>query len=138
MKRIVEWTFGPHSAFRNLDTNIHRSKIVACAVFLGFALVSCIAPAQQTYIAGEPVWCRDFFGYNVTTEPNYRLRDVGRAYMSNTGPVIELNPQVLSGLPGYIQLFWYGHECGHHVLGHIAGVSRNSESNADCWCAPLN
>jgi hypothetical protein len=86
-------------------------------------------------IASQPVFCTSApNGQPVRFVVNAFLNDVGRAYWVNE-PIIELNPAVLQRLPPKLQLFWYGHECGHHVLGHLlpgAGSPQN-ESQADCW-----
>jgi hypothetical protein len=82
-------------------------------------------------IAGVPVYCTSFgSGQPVAFVPNPSLQDIGRALPAMPGlpPRIELNPVYLAQLPSKLQLFWYGHECGHHVLGPM-----NSETNADCW-----
>jgi len=72
-------------------------------------------------------------GQRVAFVPNSLLNDVGRAQPGNP-PTIELNPVFLAQLPPKLQLFWYGHECGHHVLGHTIGnYTQASESQADCW-----
>jgi hypothetical protein len=85
-------------------------------------------------IGGTPVFCTNAIGQPVAFVPNLGLNDVGRASQGAFGPIIELNPGVLAQLPQKIQLFWYGHECGHHVLGHVISVpSLVNESAADCW-----
>src|SRR5690606_2463443 len=72
-------------------------------------------------------------GQPVAFVPNPTLNDVGRA-RPGTPPTIEMNILFLLQLPTKLQLFWYGHECGHHVLGHTIGnYSSSSESEADCW-----
>lgn len=77
-------------------------------------------------IAGLPVYCTSYTGQPVAFVPNWNLSDVGRARPGNP-PTIELNPNVLMRLTPKMQLFWYGHECAHHVLGPY-----NSEMGADC------
>jgi len=78
-------------------------------------------------IAGIPVHCTSFTGEPVALVPNWNLPDVGRS-SPGMPPRIELNPGVLAMMTPKMQLFWYGHECAHHVLGPA-----NSETNADCW-----
>lgn len=78
-------------------------------------------------IAGIPLYCMSSQGQPVAFVPNTMLPDVGRA-LPGLPPTIELNPSVLAQLTPKMQLFWYGHECAHHVLGPA-----NSEINADCW-----
>ena len=36
-------------------------------------------------------------------------------------------------LPPKLQMFFYGHECAHHALGHNFYPSPNVEIDADCW-----
>jgi hypothetical protein len=88
------------------------------------------APGYDPYrpvIANVPVWCTAYTGQAVAFVPNWNLPDVGRA-VPGLPPRIELNPQVLMQMSSTMQLFWYAHECAHHVLGPA-----NSEVNADCW-----
>jgi hypothetical protein len=92
------------------------------------------ASDAQTFIAGQPVFCQDINGIPVKTVPAPQLNDVGKATIYGGFPVIFLNPNVLRGLPPAIQLFWYAHECGHHVLGHpLSQFQITAERNADCW-----
>jgi hypothetical protein len=44
-----------------------------------------------------------------------------------------MNPNVLGVQAPVMQLFWYAHECAHHVLGHMLMMAPTNESNADCW-----
>jgi hypothetical protein len=95
--------------------------------------------AYNPTIAGVPVYCTSApNGQPVRFVPNNALNDVGRAYWTQE-PIIELNPSVLQQLPPKLQLFWYGHECGHHVLGHTlpGGLTTASESQADCWAIQI-
>jgi hypothetical protein len=77
-------------------------------------------------IGGMPVSCIDASGVPVVVVSNHLLGDVGVATHELGAPVIHMNPHVLLQMPGALQLFWYGHECAHHVLGA-------SEAAADCW-----
>lgn len=91
--------------------------------------------AYNPVIASQRVYCTSApYNQPVRFVLNRNLNDVGRAYWGNE-PIIELNPNVLQQLPPKLQLFWYGHECGHHVLGHLlpGGYTPSSESQADCW-----
>jgi hypothetical protein len=86
-------------------------------------------------IAGVPLFCTSPATQQyVAFVPNPTLNDIGRSRFGFP-PTIELNPNGLARLPAKIQLFWYGHECAHHVLGHTVGNynSFTSESEADCW-----
>lgn len=68
-------------------------------------------------IDGIPVNCG-----SVTTILDPSLNDVG---MARPG-VIVLNPNILSNMSTSMRLFWYAHECGHHIVGA-------NEAAADCW-----
>lgn len=85
-------------------------------------------------IAGVQVHCRSAgTGQPVAFVPNPYLNDIGRS-RPGFPPTIELNPVLLAQLPRALQLFWYGHECAHHVLGHTIGnFGPRSEADADCW-----
>ena len=113
------------------------SRLARGLLLLAVLLVPRFAAAQfvpsehnafNPIIAGVPVYCTSYgTGQPVAFVPNQALNDIGRA-RPGMPPTIELNPVLLSQLPAKMQLFWYGHECGHHVLGPA-----NSETNADCW-----
>ena len=108
-------------------------NIGALIVLLGVMMFSATGQAQT--IAGMPVYCNDARGYPVTLVPAPQLNDVGKALIAPDGsPVIFLNPHVLQPLPQAVQLFWYAHECAHHVLGHLlAPPQLTNEMDADCW-----
>ena len=91
------------------------------------------AHIEPTRIAGMSVECTDFRGRVVRTMRIANLGDVGRAWVVNTIPFIIMDSHVLTGLPPKLQLFFYGHECAHHVLGHWVQLSAKSEQEADCW-----
>lgn len=93
------------------------------------------APAApgQTTIAGWLVSCKDIRGVAVTTMRMANLGDVGRAGVLNRVPVIVIDPDIIRRLPDKLQLFFYQHECAHHVLGHWFQMSSTMESDADCW-----
>jgi hypothetical protein len=61
------------------------------------------------------------------------IGDVARASIINRMPIITLNPLRLDNLPGKLQIFFFNHECGHHVMGHVFSPSPTSENEADCW-----
>ena len=95
-------------------------------------LVAPVALAQPFTFDG----CHDYYGRPVMSVPNDRLPDVARAFVAPNGqPVIEYNRYVLSSLSPQSRLFWYGHECGHHALGHNFGTSHplSVEQEADCF-----
>jgi hypothetical protein len=86
-------------------------------------------------IAGRAVSCRDAYGQNVHAVLVANLGDVGRARNLHKTPVIMLDPGHLNPLPAKLQLFFFGHECAHHVLGHVYVMRQTAESEADCWSA---
>jgi hypothetical protein len=89
------------------------------------------AQAQTTYEG-----CRDAAGRPVASVANNSLQDVAMAALGPNGqPIIYYNQLVLSNLSPQSRLFWYGHECGHHALGHTLGRSYPSsrEQEADCF-----
>ncbi|MBM3526572.1 MAG: hypothetical protein FJX62_00635 [Alphaproteobacteria bacterium] len=103
------------------------------ATFISLLLTGTLVNAQHM-VGGMPVYCNDFRGIPVVLVPNAGLNDVGMATLGPGGqPVMILNPMVMNSLPPVMQLFWYGHECAHHVLGHIARRSPTNEAEADCW-----
>ena len=78
--------------------------------------------------------CRDFRNLTVRLVEVKQLGDVGRAeHIEGSGPVIMVDPEILSGLPPQLQLFFKLHECGHHVMGHLFAPTNKSEKEADCW-----
>jgi len=84
-------------------------------------------------IAGQPQECTDFRGRRVLTMQVADLGDVGRAWVVNTIPYIIMDPELLRTLPPKLQLFFYSHECAHHVLGHWYNRTIYNERDADCW-----
>lgn len=91
------------------------------------------ADAAATVIAGRSVACRDIRGVAVRTMKIANLGDVGRAGVINRVPIIAIDPHIIERLPHKLQIFFYQHECAHHVLGHWFQASLNMESDADCW-----
>ncbi len=84
-------------------------------------------------IAGTSMSCSDFRGTAVRTLRMTELGDVAGARIMGRIPVILIDPNRLAKLPGELQLFFYGHECAHHVLGHSYAATTSSENEADCW-----
>ena len=84
-------------------------------------------------IGGQPMRCRDFRGAIVRTTISTQLGDVGRAQIISRMPIISLDPDRLRPLPPKMQIFFYMHECAHHVLGHTIHPTLQSEKEADCW-----
>lgn len=55
-------------------------------------------------------------------------------YAPNGAPVIIYNPNVLTWVTPATRVFFYAHECAHHVLGHgVRGHPLLREQEADCW-----
>lgn len=84
-------------------------------------------------VAGLPMACTDFRGRPVVSLKVSDLGDVGRAWVVNTVPYILVDPELMRTLPKPLQVFFYLHECAHHVLGHWYNPTRSSENDADCW-----
>lgn len=89
--------------------------------------------AEPTVIAGQPMSCRDVRGLAVHTMQVSNLGDVGRAGVVNRVPIIVIDPQLIERLPDKLQVFFYQHECAHHVLGHWYAGGPEQEKEADCW-----
>lgn len=79
--------------------------------------------------------CVDYRGIPVASVMNPSVKDVAMAtYGPNGAPLIVYNPYVLSWLSPPTRLFFYAHECAHHVLGHgVRGHPLKREQEADCW-----
>jgi hypothetical protein len=84
-------------------------------------------------VAGVSTECKDIRGTKVRVVSISDLGDVGRAGVINRVPVIAIDPALLATLPPKLQIFFYVHECAHHVLGHPYTYNLNRESEADCW-----
>lgn len=84
-------------------------------------------------IAGVRIECRDIRGRAVRTFRIMNLGDVGRAGVVNRVPIIAIDPNIMAVLPDKMQLFFYLHECAHHVLGHWLAFAPDHENAADCW-----
>jgi hypothetical protein len=75
-------------------------------------------------------------GIPVASIPNFQLRDIAMAHLAANGaPVISYNPNVVRQARPQTRLFFYVHECAHHVLGHTIGRAflLTMEQEADCW-----
>jgi hypothetical protein len=106
---------------------------LAQAVVLGAAGAKADGLETSPIIGGLPMQCYDFRGMVVRTVRLTQLGDVGRAWIITRMPVIALDPDRLATLPPKMQIFFYAHECAHHVLGHNFHPTPASESEADCW-----
>ncbi len=87
----------------------------------------------QPVVGGSPMRCYDFRGAIVRTLQTTDLGDVGRASIIARMPIISLDSGRLAALPAKMQVFFYMHECAHHVLGHVIKPTLESEREADCW-----
>lgn len=90
-------------------------------------------PGGRTLIAGVTLECSDFRGRPVQTYKTSGLGDVARSTLYGRIPVITLDTEVMESLSGKLQIFFYLHECAHHVLGHMFAPQPDSENEADCW-----
>jgi hypothetical protein len=110
-------------------------------VFLLFTFAAVLAAGRAQadgleavpVIGGTPMRCWDFRGGVVRMASMTDLGDVGRALIIMRMPIIALDPDRLRALPPKMQIFFYAHECAHHVLGHNYHPTATSEIEADCW-----
>lgn len=107
--------------------------MIAGAALLPDAASSRDGAASLTLIAGQSVSCRDVRGAAVHTVEVANLGDVGRAGVVNRVPVIVIDPHLINRLPDKLAMFFYQHECAHHVLGHWYSGGPDQEKDADCW-----
>lgn len=84
-------------------------------------------------IGGIGVSCADFRGVPVRTTRMTELGDVARAWIVSRMPIIAVDTARMASLPDKMQLFFYFHECAHHVLAHTYSSTTSSENEADCW-----
>lgn len=112
----------------------------ASALLIGLVMLALGAQAAsaeelevQPLIGGNPMRCYDYGGRVVQTLKTTELGDVGRASIVARVPVISLDSDRLAALPAKMQVFFYMHECAHHVLGHVIRPTLQSERDADCW-----
>lgn len=89
----------------------------------------------EPLIGGNPMRCHDFRGVVVRTLLTTELGDVGRASIVARWPIIQLDTDRMAKLPPKLQIFFFMHECAHHVLGHVFRPTIESEREADCWSA---
>lgn len=90
----------------------------------------------STYSAAQVTWdgCVDALGTPVASVHDNSINDVAMSSMANGTPIIRYNTIVLAGMHPQTRLFFYGHECGHHALGHILGrYPMAHEQEADCY-----
>ena len=99
-------------------------------IFITVLLTPAITFGQITFDG-----CFDIRGAPVASIAS-PVNDVAKAGLGPTGnPVIYYNPNVLRWMAPETRLFWYGHECAHHALGHLFGSAHplHAEQQADCW-----
>lgn len=86
-------------------------------------------------VQAQPAQCVDYRGIPVVVVPDRNLPDVAMAkLLPNGAPVIYFNPIALNRLSPITQQWLFGHECGHHALGHYARQNHNTaEQEADCF-----
>jgi len=106
------------------------NKHILAALALITLFLPSVVTAQVTYEG-----CVDFRGIPVASVLNPYVQDVAVAnYAPNGAPIIIYNPNVLAQTRPKTRLFFYAHECGHHVLAHgIRGIPLTREQEADCW-----
>jgi hypothetical protein len=95
------------------------------------ALMALPGAAQVTFDG-----CKDIRGIPVASVLTPGLNDVAKAGLGAGGaPVIWYNPDVLASASPQFRLWAYGHECGHHALGHNFGTTHplRLEQDADCF-----
>jgi hypothetical protein len=107
--------------------------MAALALLLG-AVPVLAEPAPQSFpIEKPPFECRNFRGLKVVVQQASGLGDVARAQIVGRIPFIQVDPERLMTLPPKLQIFFFGHECAHHVLGHNFYPTPSVETDADCW-----
>ncbi len=84
-------------------------------------------------LGGQELTCRDFRGQTVRSIHMDDLGDVAHARIVNRMPIITLNKRRLDTLPDKLQVFFFNHECAHHILGHVFYPTQTSENEADCY-----
>jgi hypothetical protein len=95
--------------------------------------VAAVASQTTFPLAELPFECRDFRGQKVVVQLAAGLGDVARARILFRIAYIQLDPDRMARLPPKMQIFFYGHECAHHVLGHNVYPVPTVEVDADCW-----
>ena len=94
------------------------------------------AAAQVPYSA-----CLDRHGQVIPAVVDNDMYWAGMATVRNGSPIILWNARMNQGLPDFVQMFIYMHECAHHLLGHVYqpgdANGRSKEDEADCWALQL-
>jgi hypothetical protein len=108
-----------------------RFSVAGCLVGLALGAAWFFSSKSEAQIAYEGCHAS---GYPVATISDYSIPDIAVARIEGGRPVIRTNPQVLAWMQRPTRIFFYFHECAHHVLGHtFAGPSMSREQEADCW-----
>jgi hypothetical protein len=116
-----------------------RRALLSLAALFGLALTgrAFAEPGEglqtQINVGGQELSCRDFRGQIVRSIHMDDLGDVAHARIVNRMPIITLNKRRLDTLPDKLQVFFFNHECAHHVLGHVFYPTQTSENEADCY-----
>ncbi len=94
---------------------------IGVLAFLGTAgpVAAQEGPGGRVLVAGVSLGCADFRGKPVQTYETSGLGDVARSTLYGRIPVITVDKEVMASLSGKLQIFFYLHECAHHVLGHM-------------------
>jgi hypothetical protein len=98
-------------------------------------LLAVLSACTQAAVA-QVTWdgCLDALGTPVASVNSPWINDVAMAGIEAGAPIIRYNTTVLALLHPTTRLFFYGHECGHHALGHALGtLTLNREQEADCY-----
>jgi hypothetical protein len=101
-----------------------------------FTILLLLVRAHETHAQTTYDGCTDSRGIRVASIVDYSLNDVANASLDPYGaPIIRYNPRILSWMHAQTRLFFYAHECGHHVRGHAFGSVHplNMEQDADCF-----
>lgn len=111
----------------------NMSRVKSCFLILAFSLCASSAINGQvvTYEG-----CIDARGVPVASILDNSIGDIAIAsLMPNGVPVIRYSQFRLNWLSPQTRLWAYGHECGHHALGHTIGTTHASqvEQAADCY-----
>lgn len=108
-------------------------QLIARAMFSALLVVVCNCAHAQWWGG-----CVDARGIPVMDIPDPRVNDIAVSTLAPNGaPIIVYNPYIALSVSNTTRRFFYFHECGHHVLGHVLGGSIPfvSEQAADCWAA---
>ncbi len=107
-----------------------KSIIIPALILATFA-----SPVKGQSIQGFNPRCTDAAGTPVRFIFVPQLSDIGISTVLNGAPVIELHSNLLS-FPPLLQMFFYVHECEHHIHGDVLNgllgvVDFSRESKAD-------